>query len=73
MSEKKRAEDAPEMERMCAYCVHSVPLDEEDSVLCRKKGVIAADSCCRKFRYDVLKRRPRPVPLPEIDPEELML
>jgi hypothetical protein len=73
LREKKMNDYDPDTERACAYCIHSSPLDDEDSVLCRKKGVIAADFCCRKFRYDVLKRRPRKVPLPEIDPEDLLL
>lgn len=47
----------------CAYCTHGHPLDEEQ-VVCPKKGVMAAGSHCRSFKYDPLKRiPPRPAPL----------
>ena len=70
---KKVDEEEREIERCCGYCVHSALLDGEEQVLCRKKGVVSADACCRKFRYDLLKRRPRSLPVPEIDPEDLIL
>ncbi len=47
----------------CAYCTHGRPL-EEGQVACSKKGVMSADSHCRAFRYDPLKRvPPRPAAL----------
>ena len=45
------------MEPRCAYCQRCAPLDEE-TVMCLKKGVVAAGSHCRSFKYDPLKRVP---------------
>lgn len=51
------------MEPRCIYCVHGRDLGKEQ-VLCPKKGVMAAASHCRSFRYDPLKRvPPRPMKL----------
>ena len=45
------------MDPRCAYCERSAKLDA-DSVMCIKKGVVAAGGSCRKFKYDPLKRIP---------------
>ena len=51
------------IEPRCAYCSHGRPMGE-GQVLCPKKGVMAAASSCRGFRYDPLKRvPPRPTKL----------
>jgi len=51
------------IEPRCVYCTYSRTLGE-DQVVCPKKGVMAAGSHCRAFRYDPLKRvPPRPVKL----------
>jgi len=51
------------MEPHCAYCAHGAQLDGE-SILCRKRGIVAPGDSCRAFRYDPLKRvPPRPVAL----------
>jgi hypothetical protein len=51
------------IEPRCIYCAHGRTLSEE-KVVCPKKGVMAAGSHCRTFRYDPLKRvPPRPVKL----------
>jgi len=45
------------IEPRCIYCVHGRTLGE-DQVICPKKGVMAAASHCRSFKYDPLKRTP---------------
>lgn len=50
-----------DMDPRCAYCKRAAVLDEE-RVMCIRKGVVAADDRCRRFRYDPLKRVP-PKPL----------
>ncbi len=45
------------IERSCTYCVHGTEIDG-DKVLCVKKGVVACDQNCRRFRYDPCKRVP---------------
>lgn len=41
----------------CEYCKHGNSLNKE-KIACLKKGVMAPDGHCRKFRYDPLKRTP---------------
>ena len=58
------------IEPHCVYCVHGRSLDERQ-VVCPKKGVMAAESYCRSFKYDPLKRvPPRPVKLSGISNRE---
>lgn len=45
------------IEPRCAYCAHGRELNEEQ-IVCPKKGVMAAGSHCRSFKYDPLKRVP---------------
>ena len=51
-----------EIEKVCARCELAAPLVDEDTVLCKKRGVVSASASCRKFRYDPLKRNPAPPP-----------
>lgn len=52
-------------EPSCMYCEYGRVSPGKVSVLCLRKGVVATDSSCRKFRYDPLKREPRVAPEPE--------
>lgn len=45
------------MPRACAYCIHGAKLNESE-ILCKRKGIVSVDSCCRKFEYDPCKRIP---------------
>ncbi|MBQ7566824.1 MAG: hypothetical protein IJT18_06860 [Oscillospiraceae bacterium] len=45
------------MERFCAYCAFAGKIDDE-SVICKKCGVVPSTHHCRRFRYDPLKRVP---------------
>ena len=46
----------------CAYCQHGKPSPDGETVLCVKKGIVAKDYKCRKYKYDIMKRVPRRVP-----------
>ena len=46
----------------CRYCRFGVCAPDGVTVLCAKKGVSDRDGSCKKFRYDPLKREPRPAP-----------
>ncbi len=53
-----------EIEPSCAYCARGTRANERD-VVCVKRGLMPAESSCRSFRYDPLKRvPPRPAVLP---------
>jgi len=47
------------MEKYCKYCQKAAALSEDDTMLCSKKGVVAAGYHCAAFRYDPLKRTPK--------------
>ena len=45
------------IERACAYCARAVKIDE-DTMACRRKGLVPADGSCHRFKYDPIKRVP---------------
>ena len=52
-----------EIEPRCAYCQKGSVINEREAV-CPRKGVVAVEYHCSRFRYDPLKRvPPRPVKL----------
>ena len=51
------------MDPRCAYCGKGNQLNDRE-VICKKRGIVPADGCCRAFRYDPLRRTPpRPIKL----------
>ena len=46
-----------DIEPRCAYCAQGVRINETQ-VACMKKGIVAAEPHCFRFRYDPLKRVP---------------
>lgn len=63
-----------EINRVCAFCELAERMNNQEKMLCSRKGVVASDYCCKKFIYDPLKREPAaPVKLPEVDPADLVL
>ncbi len=68
---KKKNIDA---EKCCAYCEYAEFTEDEEFMLCAKKGKVEAFHSCRRFSYDLLKRKPRVMmEIPTIDPEALEL
>lgn len=47
----------------CIYCETGIITNDGKEVLCRRMGVMQPDSCCKKFRYDPLKRKPQTLKL----------
>lgn len=43
--------------KFCSYCAHSGQSGNE-MLLCTKKGFVAPEGKCWRFRYDPLKRTP---------------
>ncbi|MDR1631025.1 MAG: hypothetical protein LBS36_12570 [Oscillospiraceae bacterium] len=61
-------------EPSCSYCAHGRACAVEGEILCEKKGIRLADSSCKKFIYDPLKREPKKAPvLPKYDSKEFAL
>ncbi|MBQ8210170.1 MAG: hypothetical protein IJZ35_06290 [Clostridia bacterium] len=58
----------------CEYCANGTVTPDGKEVLCPKRGVMQADSFCKKFKYDALKRKPRQIKLSsDFTVEEFML
>ena len=67
-------QDKHEIEKICRFCERAADIVDDSTVLCSKKGVVSENGSCRSFRYDPLKRVPqRNDPLPDVDPEDLVL
>ena len=47
-----------DIEKSCSYCVHAAKTIDSSCVICSKKGMVACDGYCRRFKYDPLKRVP---------------
>ncbi len=60
----------------CDLCIHSSELNFKD-VVCDRHGVVAPDHCCRRFKYDALRRVPTknitPVRQPKFTKEDFEL
>jgi hypothetical protein len=46
------------VEKRCEYCIHSREYAVEGEILCEYKGVVDSFGKCRKYKYDILKRKP---------------
>ena len=58
----------------CNCCRNGRVSNAGDKILCPHKGVVEADFCCKKYRYDPLKRvPPRPPTLPVFDSEDFKI
>ena len=60
---KKKKRGCPQDAEMCAYCEHASPIGDSEICICDKKGVVYATGICRKFKFDLLKVKPRAVKL----------
>lgn len=58
----------------CAYCAHSARQDGKEEVRCQLGRSWPAGGRCRRYRYDPLRRVPRPrPPLPAHEAKEFKL
>lgn len=52
----------------CKYCGRIFQILDNDRIICNKNGIVSADSKCRHFFYDPLRRVPhRPKPLEKFE------
>ncbi len=47
------------LQKSCAYCVHSKQLELTNETICKKRGVMSKRDYCRSYKYDPLKRVPQ--------------
>lgn len=55
----KKALYGSDISPKCIYCMRGRAVQGSNEILCREMGVMQPDSCCKKFKYDPLKRAPR--------------
>lgn len=55
-----KKQEKPECPRVCAFCEHATSLQTDGQMLCARRGIVEGGYVCRRFRYDPLKRNPRP-------------
>lgn len=46
------------LQHRCEYCVHGIGILNSNEIICKKKGVTDRQDCCRRYKYDPLKRTP---------------
>ena len=46
------------IEEKCEYCHFGRRVNDRQTILCVKRGAVAATFCCKNYEYDPLKRMP---------------
>lgn len=44
--------------KRCEYCRHATTYHGSDVLFCKYRGVVEPNNNCRKYKYDILKRKP---------------
>ena len=44
----------------CSSCVYATIQENGGNVHCEIKGTIPADFCCKKYKYDIFKKKIKP-------------
>ena len=60
---KKKLFEEYDISKKCAFCEYSSKTLDEEKMLCKKKGIVHTDYSCRSFRYDLMKRTPKRLPV----------
>lgn len=55
---KRKLIDEKNYPQSCKNCFFGRTTKDMKSVLCEKAGVVQLDDCCKKYKYDPLKRVP---------------
>ncbi len=50
---------SPDIEPKCALCQMGEPLPGNKEVVCDKYGVVPYDYVCKKYKYDIFKKKVR--------------
>ena len=63
-----------DISKRCEYCFYGKLSADGGTVLCPKRGPVSTDYCCRKYKYDILKREPKkPAAVEKINPDDYKL
>ena len=64
----KKHNDEPLYDSFCAYCEQATVSEDEETVFCKKKKkAMPFDGHCHSFFYDLRKREPKILSLPEVE------
>lgn len=44
----------------CTTCIHAVLKENDGNARCDIKGTVPADFCCKKYKYDIFKKKIKP-------------
>ncbi len=44
----------------CMSCTFAKPTENSGNILCDIKGIVPADFCCKKYKYDIFKKKIKP-------------
>lgn len=44
----------------CNLCVYAQKIENSTNMQCEIKGTVPSDFCCRKFKYDIFKKKIKP-------------
>ncbi len=61
----KTGAKCPDENRICLYCEHAEEVCGSEACICAYKGVVRFDGLCKKFKFDLLKVKPRLPKLPQ--------
>ena len=60
--------------KCCRYCVHSIQSSAVNEIFCSYRGVMPPEGHCKKYKYDILKRKPERIqPSKNYSPEDFKL
>ena len=69
----KKKKETADIPVACEFCEHAVLINDEENVLCAKKGIIRRGASCRKYVYDPLKRIPKQLPdIPRLTEDDVI-
>ncbi|MBQ0101392.1 MAG: hypothetical protein KBT31_01165 [Firmicutes bacterium] len=58
----KKKNNKAEVPHVCELCEHAILINDEENILCSKKGIVSKGFKCGKYIYDPLKKIPMDIP-----------
>ncbi len=63
----KKKQSCPDEYKMCACCENAELIGNSEVCICALNGAVHANGFCKKFKFDLLKIKPRAVKIPKSD------
>ncbi len=68
---KTELETEYEIEKICCNCEFATAMEDGNSCICKKNGVVRSGDTCKKFKFDLLKLKPDLPLLPDQSKSDL--